>query len=110
MLKTEIKLNETRIIEDGKYKLESILKSLDHAFAKFNLPKTVLEDGTIRYTGTGNPRDYGAFGHLIMTLQEQEWFIPYVDSWIWFNSDDGRDENDFSMEDVLFAFTDRRSA
>ena len=109
MLKTEFKLNEERILRDGKYAPERIYRSVDNAFAKFNLPKTTLEDGTVRYTGTGNPRDYGAFGRLIISLTEKEWFIPFVDKWLWFNSDDGINENDFSIEDVLYHFTQKRS-
>ena len=101
MLKTEFKLNEERIIADGKYEPERIYRSVDNAFAKCNLKKSVLKDGTLRYSGTGNPNDFGCFGHLITSFAELDWFMPYVDEWFWFNSDDGRDENDFSVEDVL---------
>ncbi len=37
MLKTEFKLNEERIIADGKYEPERIYRSVDNAFAKCNL-------------------------------------------------------------------------
>ena len=101
MLKTEFKLNEERIIANGKYSPEQIYRSVDKAFANYNLPKTVLEDGTWRYSGTGNRNDYAHFGLLITSLAENDWFAPYVDTWLWFNSDSGRDESDFSIEDVI---------
>ena len=101
MLKTEFKLNEERIIADGKYEPERIYRSVDNAFAKCNLKKTLLEDGTIRFSGTGHPDDYAHFGLLITSLVRKDWFAPYVDNWLWFNSDRGRDENDFGVEDIL---------
>lgn len=33
----------------------------------------------------------------------------YVERWIWYNSDDGEDENDFVVEDVLLHYTNRTS-
>ena len=101
MLKTEFKLNEERIIADGKYDPERIYKSVDNAFAKLNLVKTTLADGTLCFSGTGHRDDYAHFGLLITSLARKDWFAPYVDSWFWFNSDSGRDENDFSVEDVI---------
>lgn len=101
MLKTEIKLNENRIIADGKYEPERIFRSVDNAFFRFGFRKEVLDDGSVCYLGNGNPRDYGAFGATITSLKNQEWFMPYVDKWLWCNSDRGKTEDDFYVEDVL---------
>ncbi|MGC6174921.1 hypothetical protein [Lacrimispora sp. 38-1] len=68
MLKLEIKLDENKIIEDHRYKVESIYQALDESFAKFHLRKEVKQDGTIFYYGTGRSNDYGAFGCIITSL------------------------------------------
>lgn len=81
MLKTEFKLNEERIIADGKYEPERIYRSVDKAFAKLNLVKTTLDDGTFRFSGTGHRDDYAHFGLMINSLARKDWFAPYVDSW-----------------------------
>jgi len=107
MLKLEIKLDESQILLDKKYKPDSIFAAVDIAFEKYRFRKEVQSDGTIVYYGNGNPKDYGAFGRLITTLKDKEWFIAYATKWIWYNSDDGEDENDFSVEDVLYHYTHR---
>ena len=49
------------------------------------------------------------FGKMITTLKQRKWFMEYVIKWIWYNSDDGEDENDFATEDVLKHYTNRSS-
>lgn len=109
MLKLEIKMDEAKIIQENRHTVEGINKALDDGFQHFGLTKTTYEDGTMCYCGTGNPEDYGAFGHMITSLHERRWFMDYVTKWIWYNSDDGIDEDDFSVEDVLYHYTRRKS-
>lgn len=101
MLKLEVKMDEAKINAEGKYTVKSIYDALERSFANFQLNTTHTEDGTLWFTGTGNPDDFGAFGSLITSLHEEAWFMDYVTRWIWYNSDDGRNEDDFSVEDVL---------
>ena len=110
MLKLEIKMDEEKIREEQKYTSELIYQTIDKAFLKHQLRKEVEPDGTRVFYGTGNKYDYGAFGLLITTLSEKNWFMDYVIKWVWYNSDRGRDENDFSVEDVLYFYTKRESA
>ena len=105
MLKLEIKLNGAQIRQDGTYSPESIRAALDNAFGKYQFRREDLPDGTICYYGNGRPQDYGAFGRLITSLKDKAWFVPYLDKWLWYNSDDGADENDFTVEDVLYHYT-----
>ena len=109
MLKLEIKLNKQKIETVQEVTLGELQRKLDWMFAEWDLPKEELADGTMFYVGKGRPRDYGAFGLLIMTLHEKEWFMNYVERWVWYNSDDGRTEEDYSIEDVLYFFTKKRS-
>lgn len=110
MLKLEIKLDDKKIIEENKYTPESIYQVLRDAFAECNLRQENKPDGTLFFYGTGSRDDFGAFGRLIYTLKDKPWFINYVTKWIWYNSDSGRNENDFSMEDVLYHYTRKESA
>ena len=110
MLKTEIRLNQDRILREGRYTEESLYAAIDKVFSKHGFGKSVLEDGTIVYSGNGKSSDYGTFGMIITGLKDKAWFMNYLDKWLWYNSDDGADENDFSIEDILYHYTKRASA
>ena len=109
MLKLEIKLDEKKILDDQRYKADSIYQALEKAFLRYNLKKIQEPDGTICFMGTGNPKDYGAFGCIITSLKEKEWFMDYVTKWVWYNSDDVESEDEFAIEDVLYHYTKRLS-
>lgn len=109
MLKLEIKLDEGKISKEQKYSVSSVYYALEEAFNSYHLRKDSEPDGTIVFYGSGNSRDYGAFGCIITSLKEKSWFMDYVIKWIWYNSDDGENENDFAVEDVLYHYTKRMS-
>lgn len=110
MLKLEIKLDENKINKKQLYDVASIYQALDQAFDSYHLKKEIETDGTIVFYGSGNSGDYGAFGCIITSLKDKSWFMDYVIKWIWYNSDDGENENDFVVEDVLYHYTKRMSA
>lgn len=110
MLKLEMRLDEKKIISVGQYKPERILKGLDNAFLKYGFKKAVLTDGTICYAGNNHPDDYAHFGGLITALKHKEWFLPYVDKWLWYNSDGQLDDRCYRVEDLLYHYTKQRSA
>ncbi|MCI8833828.1 MAG: hypothetical protein HFH24_00390 [Ruminococcus sp.] len=103
MLKLEIKMDENKIVAEQKYQVESIYQALEQAFSQYRLNKIQQPDGTLCFTGDGNPKDYGAFGCIITSLKEKVWFMDYVIRWIWYNSDDGENE------DVLYHYTKKLS-
>lgn len=110
MLKLEIKLDVGRIAEAQRYAPDAIQASLDSAFSRYGFPKETQADGTVCYYGTGTVKDYGIFGHLITTRKDKDRFMSHVSRWLWYNSDDGEDENDFSVEDMLLHYAGRKSA
>lgn len=110
MLKLEIKFNDAQMQADHKYAPESIYAALDKSFDKYHFRRETLSDGTICYYGNGMARDYGTFGRLITTLKDKEWFMAYLIKWLWYNSDDGENEADFTVEDVLYHYAHRESA
>lgn len=61
------------------------------------------------FVGRGYTKDYACFGKLITALKNLSWFMEYVGRWIWYNSDNGEDENDFAVEDILLHYTKRTS-
>lgn len=109
MLKVEIKLNNRKIADDAKYSERSIYQSIDKAFAKYEFRREELDDGTICYYGNGNRKDYGIFGRIITALKDKEWFMPYLTKWLWYNSDDGENESDFVVEDILYHYARKES-
>lgn len=110
MLKLEIKLNEQKIVSEHQYSLSSIYQAIENAFAKYGFHGERLSDGTVCYCGNGRPQDYGSFGRLITSLKDKPWFMDNLTKWLWFNSDDGQDEDDYAVEDILYHYTKRESA
>ncbi len=110
MLKIEYRINTQQMIKDGEYEPQAILMRLDKAFLQFGFRKEILEDGTICFWGNKKRDDYAHFGALINALKKKSWFIKYADKWLWYNSDGQYDESCYSVEDILYFCTKRRSA
>ena len=109
MIKLEIKLDDKQIASEAKYCPDSLYNTMDKVFAKYHFHKEEQGDGSICYYGNGMPRDFGIFGRLITTLKDKDWFMTYLTKWLWYNSDDGEDENDYSVDDILYHYTKRES-
>ena len=105
MLKLEIKMDENKINKEQRYTTASIYRTLEQTFTRYHLREEREPDGTVVFYGNGQPKDYGAFGYIITSLKEKPWFMDYVIKWVWYNSDDGETEEDFSIEDVLYHYT-----
>ena len=101
MIRIEIKLDNEKIRDEGFYTSDAIFNAVDEVFAKYCLSKSIEQDGSITYSGTGAATDFGAFASVILFLKDREWFIPYVERWLWYNSADGSSEGDFVVEDIL---------
>lgn len=97
MLKLEIVLNRDKIRADGKYEWAAMQASLDMLFKQKGLRRA----GLGIYVGSGKPDDYAKFWSIIWALAKKDWFMQNVEKWLWYNSDDGKDENDFAVEDIL---------
>ena len=55
------------------------------------------EDGF--YLGSGAKGDFGNFGLAMWTLGKKAWFMDNVMTWLYFNSEDSDDPDDFVIED-----------
>lgn len=69
MLKLEIRLDEKKIRETGKYAPESLRQTLIRSFEKQQLDSVVEPDGTLFFVGRGHARDYGCFGKMITAFR-----------------------------------------
>lgn len=99
MLKLRIIMDKEKIARDGRYEASAILSAIDAAFERSGLLKSEREANM--YVGMGYADDYAKFWRIIWSLAEKPWFMENVKEWLWFNSDDGKDENDFSIEDIM---------
>lgn len=97
MLKLEIVLDREKIEAEGKYDWEAMQAILDEIFKQQEL----IRSGVGIYVGSGRASDFASFWSAIWALAEKEWFMNNVKKWVWYNSDDGRDENDFTTEDII---------
>lgn len=103
MLKLEIILDKEKIEVGGKYDWVAMQTVLDEIFEQQGLIKS---DVGI-YVGGGRVSDFANFWRIIWALAEEEWFMDNVKKWVWYNSDDGRDENDFAAEDIIEFYKSR---
>jgi membrane protease subunit (stomatin/prohibitin family) len=49
---------------------------------------------------SGNKDDFANFWNAILLLKDQDWFLYNVKTWLWFNSDDSSNPEDFEIEDI----------
>ncbi len=109
MLKLEVKVDEKLIPVGSSYTESGIYGTIDKVFRKHDFTGEILNDGTHCYYGNGNPKDYGTFGSIITSLKDKDWFINSISKWLWYNSDDGEHDDDYSVEDILYHYTRRES-
>lgn len=96
MIKMQIIMDEEKILREKKYSLAKVYETLDHFFLD-NLHLAKGEDSF--YLGSGAKTDFGNFGRAMWTLSKKAWFLDNVQTWLYFNSDDSDDPNDFVIED-----------
>ena len=96
MIKMQIIMDEEKILRENKYSLEKIYETLDRFFLD-NLRLSKGDDGF--YLGNGAKTDFANFGRAMWTFSKKAWFMENVATWLYFNSDDSDDPNDFVIED-----------
>jgi hypothetical protein len=96
MIKMQIIMDEKKIKREGRYSLRKIYATLDEFFVR-RLHFIKGENGF--YSGSGSPDDFANFGIAMTTLGKKSWFMNNVDTWLYYNSEDSEDPNDFVVED-----------
>lgn len=98
MIKCLIKLDEEKINSDGIYTFESIRRTVDRIFGKFN----IFKDSDDFYIKSDEDSDFTGFLQSTMSLKGQSWFTDYVEKWIWYECFFG----DEYFEDLKAAYCD----
>lgn len=101
MLKMLIQMNSDKITHEEKYSILGITQTIDATFAKMGLLKLSDSSGSLIYCDTGDARDFGRFGAIVNALKKQQWFMDNVSEWIFYDSDDSDNPDDFSEENLL---------
>ena len=96
MIKMQIIMDDEKILREKKYSLTKIQSTLDDYFIN-QLKISKGQDGF--YMGSGAKGDFGNFGLAMWTLGKKAWFMENVKTWLYFNSEDSDDPNDFVIED-----------
>ena len=105
MLKMQVIMDNEKIIREKVYNADKIQKAIDNLLkSEYGFIKG--EDGF--YFEHGNSEDYADFWSAILLLKDEEWFINNVNTWLWFNSDDSDDPEDFAIEDLREHYTTKR--
>jgi hypothetical protein len=89
-------MDEDKILRERKYDLAKVNAALDNFFLN-TLHLRKGEDGF--YLGSNAKTDFGNFGRAVWVLKKKAWFLDNVKTWLYFNSEDSDDPNDFVIED-----------
>ena len=81
MMKMKITIDERKAKVDSEYTIEEMYEKIDNIAKRANITKKG-KDGF--YIGNNNAQDYSNFGKIIIDLNDSEWFIPYIDEWLWY--------------------------
>ena len=97
MLKVEIAFDEDKVLAEEKYDLNKMYEIIDNAFANYGIVKL----GKGIYRDNGSKKDFGRMWCIILELLETDWFMDNASKLMWYNSNRGKNEDDFYYEDVL---------
>ena len=100
MLKMTIRMDEHKIMAEGKYRLARIYQTIDWIFLKMGFSHAQDLSGLLVYYDTGSANDYGRFGRIVNILKRQSWFMDNVEVWLFCDSDGSDDPNGFDEEDL----------
>jgi len=97
MQKVQVIMDEKKIQREGRYDAQKIWRAIDKVFVeKYGLTKAA--NGF--YMESGEKDDFVDFWSAILLLKDQPWFMDNVETWLWFNSDDSSDSEDYAIEDI----------
>ena len=109
MLKMIIRLNEDKIKNENIYRLDGIYKAIHSAFAQMDFSRVYDGTDAMIYHDNGDSKDFAKFGRIVNTLKKKDWFLDNVLVWLLCDSDDSENPDDFSEEDLLSYYKQKRS-
>ncbi len=97
MEKIQVVLDREKILEEERYSFDKMQAAVDAVLVD---GYGLVKEGDGFYYGQNAADDYSRFWLAILKLKDQPWFLDNVKSFLWFNSDDSDDPEDFSIEDL----------
>ena len=90
-------MDSEKIRRENKLNCDKVNQAIDGLLlSEYKFIKT--SDGF--YLERGNANDYTNFWCAILLLKDEDWFMDNVKTWLWYNSDDSDDPDDFVIEDL----------
>lgn len=85
MMKMEVQMDEKKIKQSGAYSVEQINTMVSEVARKKGITKK-NESGL--FIGNGDDKDFSNFGLMVLYLKKQEWFLPFVKTWVLYVGDE----------------------
>jgi hypothetical protein len=97
MLKVQVIMDDDKLRHEQLYDIGKVYSAIDSVFVdEYGLIKG--DDGF--YLESGNKDDFVDFFGAILSLKDEAWFMDNVKTWLWFNSDDSSNPEDFAIDDI----------
>ena len=81
MMKMKITIDEERVNLYSEYSVDEIYDKIDSIARSASITK---KDKDGFYLGNDNSQDFANLGKIIIVLNDSQWFIPYIDEWLWY--------------------------
>ena len=85
MMKMKVQLNEKKIEKSGEYTIDQLNNMVLEVAKRKGITK---KNDKGLFIGNGDDKDFSNFGRIVLYLIEQEWFLPYVKTWILYVGDE----------------------
>ena len=85
MMKMEVQMDEKKIKQSGAYSVEQINTMVSEVAKKKGITKK-NENGL--FIGNGDDKDFSNFGLMVLYLKKQEWFLPFIKTWVLYVGDE----------------------
>ena len=100
MIKMIIRMNNDRIIDQGKYSVEQLYAAIDRIFVNKGMSRVDTDRG-VEYIGPGKSTDFAYFGKIMLGLKDQAWFMDNAEEWLYCDNEDSEDVSVFNEENLL---------
>lgn len=88
MMKMEVQMDENKIKKSGAYSIEQINNMVVEVARKKGITK---RNNNGLFVGNGDDKDFSNFGRIVLFLKDQEWFLPFVKTWVLYTDEETDD-------------------
>ena len=84
----KVQMNEKKIEQSSEYTVEQLNNMVIEVARRKGITK---KNDKGLFIGNGDDKDFSNFGRIVLYLIDQEWFLPYVETWVLYEDDDEDD-------------------